>query len=266
MSKWIRPERWKVAIGITLMLWAVLFIILRIDSGSNNPSTASAINQKPANLGIQIKSEILKTNIPNEDDISKNNNKNPRTATEIAVVDSWFKKVGYDANNLSVYQSYSGKQLLDLAEKGDVNALQVIIEKHINEGNGAAAKPFVDKAIIYGSLNAISKAAIISSPPIYEGTQVPYDESKAQLKESFAYNELLRFRGDDHAADVYKKSHLELFENIYGRTHSMSIDDEQWIQSRAKELYDQYQAERYKLGLGDFDNETPREVIDFMNK
>jgi len=265
MSKWIKPGRWKVAIGVTLMLWAVLFIILRIGSESNNPLAASNINQKPANLGIQLKSEMLKTNTLNEDDASKNN-KNPRTATEIAVVDSWFKKVGYDANNLGVYQSYSDKQLLDLAEKGDINALQVISEKYISEGNGAAAKPYVDKAIIYGSLNAISKAAIISSPPIYEGTQIPYDESKAQIKESFAYNELLRFRGDDHAADVYKKSHLELFESIYGRTHSMSIDDEQWIQSRAKELYDQYQAERYKLGLGDFDNETPQEVIDFMNK
>jgi len=262
MSKWIKPGRWKVAIGVTLMLWAVLFIILRIGTESNNPLAASNINQKPANLGIQLKSEMWKTNTLNEDDASKNN-KNPRTATEIAVVKEWLGKAGYDPEKRIGYRAYSDQILSDLVKNGDTIAMYVMEERAIDAGDISKAKTYAELGIAYGSLRSINSMAIYTEPSF---SGFPIETAKAQLKENLAYLELLSIRGDSQSATLKKNINLKLFEQGYGQENLLNSEDEKWIHARALELYNHYRAERIKLGLGDFDNSTPKEVTDLFGK
>ena len=89
---------------------------------------------------------------------------------------------------------------------------------------------------------------------------------RAQIINTFAYYDLLELRG---AGQLYQtgpdKSILEghLLE-YYG--YVLTDKDYAEVDKKAKQLYDHYQAERRKLGLGNFDNSIPDEVKKFVSE
>jgi len=186
-----------------------------------------------------------------------------RTATEVAIVKEWMSKVGYDPEKKVGYRAYPDQILSDLVKNGDTIAMSVMEERALNAGDIAKAKIYAELSIAYGSLRSI-KSMVIYTEPSFSG--FPIETAKTQLKESFAYLELLSIRGDAHEAALTKSINLRLFEQGYGQENSLNSEDEKWISARALELYDHYRTERIKLGLGDFDNSTPKEVTDLFGK
>ena len=84
--------------------------------------------------------------------------------------------------------------------------------------------------------------------------------------ESTAYYQFYGMRGVQNLSMLFKETQIKNFQSAYKIDKVFTAEDEAWIENRAKELYDYYQAERHKLGLGDFDNEVPKEVKTFFGE
>lgn len=183
-----------------------------------------------------------------------------RSAADVAIVDDWFKRSGYGSQDEATYKAYSDLVLENLISNGDIRAMYEMGTRKLASGDLGAAKVYMEKGIVYGSRGAINGMVAYTYP---HGESYPYDEAKQMLKENFAYMSLLVLRGDSFRGHE-RDSSMRLFEKSYKVKNPLTAEDEAWIQARAKELYDHYQSERNKLGLGDFDNETPKEVKEFL--
>jgi len=141
----------------------------------------------------------------------------------------------------------------------------VIGQRKLVSGGGIeAAIPFSQKEIIYGGLRGISSMASYMEPSLTSG--LPFEDLKKQLMESVAYYELYAIRGDNFTANLGKNTQIDVFKQAYKLDKVFNADEEALISKRARELYDFYQAERNKLGLGNFDNEVPNEVKEFFGE
>jgi|GEM_PF-271451 len=220
-------------------------------------------NSSPSN-GINNQTMIKNIGEPKElTDLEPQSLQRKRTATEIAVVKEWLGKAGYDPEKRVGYRAYSDQILSDLVKNGDTIAMYVMEERAIDAGDISKAKTYAELGIAYGSLRSINSMAIYTEPSF---SGFPIETAKAQLKENLAYLELLSIRGDSQSAALKRNINLKLFEQGYGQENSLNSEDEKWIRARALELYDHYRTERIKLGLGDFDNSTPKEVTDLFGK
>lgn len=186
------------------------------------------------------------------------------TSTEMAVKSDWMRRTGRSSEDRETYKSYSDEQLQDLIEHGDTNAMYEMEDRKLVSEGTQAAIPFAEKEIVYGSLKGISTMAIYLGPDM--SSDLPIDELKKQLMESTAYYKFYSMRGDQYSAKLFSETQIKSFETAYKIDQVFNEDDEAWINNRATELYDHYQAERYKLGLGDFDNEVPQEVRTFFGE
>ncbi|PUA28577.1 MAG: hypothetical protein B0W54_19285 [Cellvibrio sp. 79] len=186
------------------------------------------------------------------------------TATEMAVKNEWLRNSGQSTADLETYEHYSDEQLANLAEQGDFNAMHVLgIRKLASEGVNAAI-PLAQKEIVYGSLRGITTMANYTSPNLL--SDLPAEEIKKQLLESSAYYKLYAMRGDQYTAKLFNDTMVDTYKKHYHLDKAFTEEDKTWIENRGKELYDHYQAERNRLGLGDFDNEVPKEVKDFFDE
>ncbi|MCE3253195.1 MAG: hypothetical protein K0Q67_2215 [Cellvibrio sp.] len=70
----------------------------------------------------------------------------------------------------------------------------------------------------------------------------------------------LRGAGKLYAVHVDTKVIMDNFKGVYKEEVPLSVSDYNEISANSKALYDSYQEERYMPGLGDFDNEMPKEV------
>jgi hypothetical protein len=186
------------------------------------------------------------------------------TATEIAVKSDWMRRSGRSSSEREAYRGYSDEQLMSLIEQGDINAMYVMGERKLDSEGTQAAIPFAQKEIVYGSLTGISTMAIYLEPDF--SSDLPIEDLKKQLMESQAYYYLYSMRGDKYSSNLFKETQVKIFQTAYKIDKVFTAEDEAWIENRAKELYDYYQAERNKLGLGDFDNEVPKEVKTFFGE
>lgn len=186
------------------------------------------------------------------------------TSTEIAVKSDWMRRTGRSSEDREAYKNYSDAQLNELVVQGDINAMYELGDRKLVSEGTQAAIPFAHKEIVYGSLKGISTMAIYLQPDL--SSSLPVDELKRQLMESSAYYDFYGMRGDPYNAKLFKETQIKSFETAYKIDQVFNEDDEVWIANRAKELYDYYQAERNKLGLGDFDNEVPKEVKTFFGE
>lgn len=184
------------------------------------------------------------------------------TATEMAVKSEWIRRTGGTSKDIEPYEHYSDAQLEEMVNKGNIYAMAVLGTRKLAEIGVGAAVPYAEKAIVHGSLSGITSMAIYVAP---EDDSQPYEEIKKQLMESQAYYVLHAMRGDPYGAKGSKDTQLKFFKEKHKLNTVFDAEDETWIKNRAQELYNKYQAERNKLGLGDFDNEMPREVKTFFD-
>lgn len=222
-----------------------------------------------------------------------------RTNQDVMVVDDWFKKVGFATERQKAYElQYTDEQLQSLVDKGDVIAMDALLNKiqqrewqdfeqkmlALNAAEDAEGMTkylsslqqrddsyqigLIEKGIAHGSFNAIAAMAGKLRPALFSDDSPEIRQSnKQQLLERLSYFELLRLRGVGglYAIGVDERLDYEWYEKQYGEK-LLSEDDKIKISSRAKELYDYYQSERQKLGLGEFDNSMPDEVRDFLGE
>lgn len=188
-----------------------------------------------------------------------------RTDADRAITRSWFDKSGYGVDR-EHYKSYSETQLDELIKNGDVNAMEEMADRKLLSDGAKGAKPYHDKAIIYGSLHSIGLLSAYAMPVALMGGKQSAEEAKSDLKEGLAYAELIKLRGDQYTADLERRVNVPNFEKHFNVQKALTSEDDAWIKNRAQELYNYYESERVKAGLGPFDNEMPKEVKEFFEQ
>jgi len=263
MSNLFRDKGMKF-IGIRFIFFSIIFMLLYVvityslPHILNKDAFTHPINTTVLNENIQFRAIGFGTDKKEQKAIERK-----RSSTEVSIVDDWFKRSGYSTIEDDVYRSYSNAVLEDLSNKGDLAAMRILEEKNLAKGNLTGAKAFAEKGIVHGSLQSIQSMANYTEPSM---KGLPYDIAISRLKESLAYLSLLKIRGDGYRASVSRAASLKVFGNGYNVQNPLSSEDDEWINTRAEQLYKQYQTTRTELGLGDFDNDIPQEVKDFYEK
>lgn len=295
MERWFTLNRW-MRVFITLIFYGVgVYIVVHVVK--KDAWEAKLERQKLEDTQISSSGKTA-TAFSKDNYLMQVADLNKRSEQEIRIVDDWFKRVGFSTEPERNYdQQYTDEQLRELVKKGDVIAIDVLA-KRLRERNytqfidelmrlrnsndiegigklldnrskeGKTEYEFLlEKGIAYGSYNSISALASLYRP--YFNNDDSPEERKYQsqrLKDYLSYVGLLELRGVKqlYGAHTDERILLERYESLYGS--ELSKEESAEISRKAQELYDHFQNERHKLGLGNFDNELPDEVKKFLGE
>ncbi|QEY17173.1 hypothetical protein D0C16_15015 [Cellvibrio sp. KY-GH-1] len=177
-----------------------------------------------------------------------------------AKIMSWFSARGnysfYGPDEKRDIQNYDLETLKKLSDSGDIRAMHELANRaETIEG----ANSILYRAAIFGSTAAISQ--IGSSIESWQNIdQLPDDQRNAFIVEALAHYEAATLRGDWWGS-INDGGSLKRRYSYQPDEHDMAR-----IRNRAKEIYDELQRQRTDLGLGDFDNTVPDEVMKFYEE
>lgn len=180
-------------------------------------------------------------------------------ATRAKIIE-WFESHGVygfrGPDEQSDYQNYDLETLKKLGDSGDIRALHMLAGKAESIGESNA---ILFSAAIHGSTGALSQIAL-SLETEFDIRNKSVEERKPYIMESLAYYDAAQLRGDWWGNIQGKDSLLKRYPTEF-------LDVEKaYIQNRAQEIYDDLQQKRTQMGLGDFDNSVPDEVIKFYEE
>lgn len=185
----------------------------------------------------------------------------PQNAAE---VNDWFGARGYDfgkgSNN--EYASYDIDTLEKLAQAGDVRAMKYWGKAvYGTVGGFEKAKASYINAAIHGSTDAINAVGLAMESSLYSNAKLAEEKNIAAL-EILAWYNAAALRGDRLPAIIGSKDFIKI------NKLDLSEEDQQKIQTRSKEIYDDLVQKRRALGLDEFDNSVPDSVnryLDFLD-
>ena len=191
----------------------------------------------------------------------------PRTTAEIAEVDDWFKRNGIGPSRES-YASYSEDELEAMLLAGDFIAGDVLTSRYLDKMDLQQAKITAEKSLIYGSRRAAMNLYLIyhyDIPSSMDDVETRL-RKKDQLVDMFSYLELADLRGgkDLFYTEADRRAALTSFKRAYGDDEILTEEDYLDIQNKALLLYEKYEKKRQELGFGEFDNELPKAVSDYL--
>lgn len=295
MNRWMSINRWvRLLIGLSL---SAICILIGAGIANKNAQTARQ-EQFRLEFGGDAGEAFVSQGAIREHQPIKTPAPEKRTEQEISIVDDWFKRVGFSTEPERNYdQQYTDEQLRDLVLKGDVIAIDVLakrlrersntqfidelmrlrnsndiegignlLEKRKNEGK-QEYEFLLEKGVVYGSYNSINALGSRYRPYFNNDDSSEERQYQSQLlKDYLSYVGLLELRGVKqlYGAHTDERILLERYKNIYNS--QLSTEELKEISTRAQQLYDHFQNERHKLGLGDFDNELPDEVKKFLGE
>lgn len=190
------------------------------------------------------------------------------TAKEEVLVKKWCIDraaiCGLDQQNEKVYESYDTGTLENLANSGDVRAMLQLARRYAEEfiAKGDADKGFelrnelYFKAAVYGSTGALLQLGLAANT----GSLKSSKKGRELALEPLAYYEVAAMRGD-------RLAKLRLSDlSIQGNDLILNDADYTYIETRAEEIYQDFQRQRHDLGLGEFDNEIPEPVVRYFDR
>lgn len=244
---------------------ALVFYLL-----SSKELSFNKISGEDFNIGNA--SIIANTSIPSVDSVPQHNMAVPESNKDIAGTTSelvwrpndpaliaelnqwyeargWFETMGGEVAD--DYRSYSREALLQLADTGDIRALQLLALR----SSATEYKPLLDKAAIHGSIFALKMQA--NSLLAHSGITAssPQADKRQVLFEAAAYGEVAKIRGDLMTTGNSDVTYLEKTYNL-----NFSEEDRKSILARSQEIYADLEAQRISVGLGKFDNSIPPAV------
>lgn len=186
------------------------------------------------------------------------------TPAEAAVVKNWFTERGYSSwsGNPNEYSSYNEETLKKLADGGDIRAMDALGKLYLDTAHAAdyglnAAIPLYTKAAIYGSTDALQSLGV--SKEIRGYLRADTDEArKVEALEVLSIYNVSALRGDKFPNDTVAAAFIS------NNSIVLTEADQQKINERSLQIYNDLQQKRRDLGLGDFDNSVPPEVNKFF--
>jgi len=188
---------------------------------------------------------------------------NPVQAAEVA---DWFASRGsYDFSDKNLtYKSYDKLTLEQLAAEGNMRAMHALADFYLDPENieYGGFDPAIEQfwnAAIYGSTGALANLAHIHKIKVYE-TINSIDGKKSAAIEFLALYKTASLRGDRWSELSDVPTFLKMA-NIH-----LPPDDQDKIEARAKEIYNDLESKRNAKGLGNFDNSMPDSVKNLFDK
>lgn len=283
----LSQKRFVLLIGVVLVI-GIGYLVLDDDDAVATTSQTATVENVEGQGQQPVNNSSAPVKAPSPSAVKQ------RTAADVAIVDSWFDEVGYSTELRKTYdQQYSDEQLKDLADTGDIIAIDTLLERIFRKNNlefeaklkalidagdyvgiqqlGTIDKEYIalaEKGIVYGSYNAISALArSVGQVPSPDDSPEQKQQNIQSLREQLAFMGVMKMRGGGelYSTDILKEHMLNWYRKDYGE-EPLSAEDHEWINNRTHELYNHYQAKRHELGLGDFDNEPPKEVKEFLGE
>lgn len=187
------------------------------------------------------------------------------TKADFNVVDNWRVERGYfNLLDNDDYKQYDEQTLKKLSDGSDMHAMQLLADLLHSRSNFKDAVALYKKSALYGSTFALrflvgeeGRRSLIEIDELGNMNQTP-EEKKKRVLTSLAYAKVAEMRGD---SDAYFKT---LIAPTLANPGQIPLTDEDYakIQPLAQQIYNDLQKQRNELGLGEFDNSVPPEVIE----
>lgn len=195
-------------------------------------------------------------------DVKENKNWNPMgDAVSAEKIKKWFSERGnysfYGVDELSDYQTYDTETLTRLGDSGDLKAMHVLGDR---ASNFSELKNILMKAAAYGSTEALIQLGSLNENDEGNIGEKSAEIQKAKILTALAYYDVAQTRGDWWGNIAAGKSLTERY-HIH-----ISEQDKQLIEDLSEKIYQDLETRRSELGLGDFDNSVPDEVIKFYEE
>jgi len=184
------------------------------------------------------------------------------TPADAELIHRWRSARGtYTKHELEVYKAYGIETLEQLMRDGDMQAAIALAElyvsdKYVEQYGISYALAALQWAAIFGSTDALGRFGDAYRSLNYSSLDNP--EMRHIWLESLAWENTAALRGDsmpNNSAEAFMKySKFEVTEQ-----------EKRWIQERSNEIYNDLLKKRMDLGLGDFDNQTPPEVVRYFS-
>ena len=182
------------------------------------------------------------------------------TPSEAAEVQEWFVKHGRTPDN-DDYASYDQATLEKLAINGDIRAMHTLAKVYLKpellmlpEYGFEGARLQLWNAAVHGSTQAFSDLAINTEVRLINLEEDPVAQRKGAL-EILALYKVAEIRGDRW---------LTLSQTRIEQKFAPSTGEQQYVENRAQQIYNQLQDDRRAKGLGDFNNSVPDTVKRFF--
>ena len=154
---------------------------------------------------------------------------------------------GYFLTNVkeSDYNSYSVDTLETMAEQQNLKALDMLASKYLEAGNIEMSNGANHRAAILGSTWALRNLgnALVPYSTSEEGTH-------ARVMNQLSYMQVALIRGD-------KEFVKDIALTLDAHKDNLTDEDIKTIKTNGRNIYNQLEAERIKLGLVAFDNSVP---------
>lgn len=184
------------------------------------------------------------------------------TKGEISITAEWMRKVGkFTHQERADYANYSNDILLQLADAGDIKAMDALFTRYLAEGNTEKAWLYGEKQMIYGSISAIADMTILSQP----NQLTPKDQINDKLIYTLALAKVIAMRGDENLSDIIRDNAIRTYNNDFHASVAIAdlpALDQVKVDAAANDVMKNLKQKRLELGLGDFDT-TPEAVKKF---
>jgi hypothetical protein len=171
---------------------------------------------------------------------------------------SWMDQSGmFGLDELKDYAHYDEKTLTAFAENGDLKAAKLLGEKYLSVGNYEKATYYYKLGAVYGSIASISSLATITSSIT---SLTPEAEARIMAVETLAYRTVMGVRGDKWNSKQRIESFYRDYEHFIGTPLVLTSDEQNVLNARATEIYEDLLQRRRDRGLNAFDNEPPTGV------
>jgi hypothetical protein len=161
-------------------------------------------------------------------------------------ISKWSETRGYiSKEDKAIYSSYSRESLVQMAEGGDIAAMQTLSVMALSEGNSPAAFGYLQQAAARGSTYALAAIGTIKTAGLH--LEEDSETRRSLALEGLAWYEAAVLRGDPAMT-----SYIESFKSEHGI--ELAPDEVMLVKQNAASIYEVLADRREALGLDEFDN------------
>lgn len=253
-------------ISIAGLFLFIAAVVIWVNISHTNPTTAVSTQLNSFTVEAQAPVASVSTLTIANQSLKQNTNQNApveiqtytATPSEQAEVNDWYVQHGRHSNN-DEYDSYDQVTLEKLAATGDMRAMHALARVYVDTAHLHLPEYGFDAAInqlwnatVHGSTQAFTDIAIDIDVRVYDHEKDEVKKRAAGLEELALYK-VQELRGDRMASNSYVEKRV-----------NPSSTEQQFINARAQQIYNELQEKRRALGLGDFDNSVPDTVNRFF--
>ncbi|HSC66490.1 MAG TPA: hypothetical protein VLC79_02280 [Cellvibrio sp.] len=175
-------------------------------------------------------------------------------------VEKWRESRGYFSDtDYRTYENYGIETVKRLASEGDLKAIRTLAVMYLKDRDPELVVTTLREAAVWGSTEALILVGMIKNP---HGDNSRFNGPdgellyKEEMLESLAIFKAASIRGDRAVDERVTEARSKV---------TLTADDDEYIEQRGAEIYNEMAEKRKTLGLGPFDDSVPQQVRDYFD-